>query len=323
MPQNAPFTLSRHLPEAPVVGEPDIAGALAVFPLFGPAAKLEYLAFGQAVAGGAAVTERPGAASVNDVVAVNPTPLPVLLYEGQELLGAKQNRTIDVSVLVAPGERVEVPVSCVEQGRWDDARAGEAFAPARHSPHPKLRAMKHRAVAARVAAGGPARAAQGEVWHEVAMTARRLTAHAPTGALNDVFEQRRDALAHAEGTIALHDGQTGMIAAIGGRLAVLDAVGRPQVFAALHGPLVQGYALDALHAAPVGPPPAGAARALLDAVLGAPARACDAVGMGIDVRVRTTSVAASALVADGEVVALTAFPEEPGLGVRRPSLRRT
>jgi hypothetical protein len=322
MTENAPATLSRHLPHAPEVGEPDVAGALAVFPLFAPPSKLEFLAFGQAVAGGAAVTERPGAASVNDVVAINPTPLPVLLYEGQELLGAKQNRTIDASVLVGPGERVDVPVSCVEQGRWDDARAGEAFAPARHSPHPRLRAMKQRAVAAQVAAGRPARAGQAEVWREVASTARRMTAHAPTGALHDVFEQRGDALARAEGQIALHDRQTGMIAAIGGRLVVLDAVGRPDVFAALHGPLVRGYALDALAAPPVGPPPVAAARALLEAVLAAPARERDAVGMGVDVRVRTTAVAASALVADGEVVALTAFPEDTGLAVRRPSGRR-
>ena len=42
------------------------------------------------------------------------------------------------------------------------------------------------------------------------------------------------------------DGQLGALVAIGGRFSVLDWVGRADVFAALHGPLVQGYALDAL-----------------------------------------------------------------------------
>ena len=35
---------------------------------------------------------------MNDLVVVNPTAVAVLLYEGEEVLGAQQNRTFDVSV---------------------------------------------------------------------------------------------------------------------------------------------------------------------------------------------------------------------------------
>jgi hypothetical protein len=45
----------------------------------------------------------PGGGNVNDLVIVNPTDLPVLVYEGEEVLGAQQNRIFDVSVLVAAG----------------------------------------------------------------------------------------------------------------------------------------------------------------------------------------------------------------------------
>ena len=62
---------------------------------------------------------------------VNPTDVAVLLYEGEEVLGAQQNRTFDVSVLVPAGASVRVPVSCVEHGRWESARHDEAFRPAR------------------------------------------------------------------------------------------------------------------------------------------------------------------------------------------------
>ena len=40
--------------------------------------------------------------------------------------------------------------------------------------------------------------------------------------------------------------QVGMLAAIGGRFVVLDYVSDVEAFAALHDPLVAGYALDAL-----------------------------------------------------------------------------
>ena len=46
----------------------------------------------------------------------------------------------------------------------------------------------------------------------------------------------------------IHDGQIGALAAVDGKISVLDHVSRPDVFSALHGPLVQGYALDALEA---------------------------------------------------------------------------
>ena len=135
------------------VGDPDVHGPLAVFPLFGPPPVAEYVAFADGVARGLLVKELEDGASVNDLVVLNPTDANVLLYEGEEVLGAQQNRTFDVSVLVAAGRSLRVPVSCVEHGRWDGARHGEAFRPAPQAAYPSLRAMKNRAAHARVATG--------------------------------------------------------------------------------------------------------------------------------------------------------------------------
>src|SRR4051794_24201130 len=142
------------------VGRPDVAGPLAVFPIFGPEPRLNYRAFATAQALGAAVHELPGGASVNDLVVHNPTDLPVLLLEGEEVLGAQQNRTFDASILVAIGAKLNVPVSCVERGRWDGARHQEAFAPAPQSAHPSLRRMKSAQASQRAAAGETPRADQ-------------------------------------------------------------------------------------------------------------------------------------------------------------------
>src|SRR3954454_4072594 len=112
------------------IGEPDVCGPLTVFPLFGPAPQLEYLSFAQAVGLGVSVKELETGASVNDLLVLNPTDKNVLLYEGEEVLGEQQNRAFDVSVLLAAGSRLQVPVSCVEHGRWDGERHGEDFSPA-------------------------------------------------------------------------------------------------------------------------------------------------------------------------------------------------
>ena len=93
----APPSLQDHLTEPLRLGHPDVHGPLAVFPLFGPAPQLGYVSFAQACAAGASVKELEGGASVNDLIVINPTDQPILLYEGEEVLGAQQNRTFDAS----------------------------------------------------------------------------------------------------------------------------------------------------------------------------------------------------------------------------------
>lgn len=74
-----------------------------MFPIFGGEPTSEYVSFAQAQAGGVTISEMPQSASVNDLLINNPTPVPVLLFEGEEVLGAQQNRTFDGTVLVAAG----------------------------------------------------------------------------------------------------------------------------------------------------------------------------------------------------------------------------
>jgi hypothetical protein len=57
--------------------------------------------------------------------------------DGDELVGAKQNRILNLTILVGGEQKLVIPVTCVEQGRWryrnpEFASAGRAlFAKAR------------------------------------------------------------------------------------------------------------------------------------------------------------------------------------------------
>jgi hypothetical protein len=175
------------------LGSPQISGPLAVYPIFGPSSKLRYRTLAQAVDHGAFVTEVDEHGSVNDVQVCNASDQAVLLYEGELIIGARQNRTIDQPVLVPAGVELTVPVSCVEQGRWEGGRRAERFRPSAHAADPELRRTK-RATANRTAPGLQARPAQGEVWHAVT---QRLSLHgvtSPSSAFTDVFDAKRPGL---------------------------------------------------------------------------------------------------------------------------------
>jgi hypothetical protein len=79
--------------------------------------------------------------SVTDLKVHNGLDSPVLLVEGEILLGAKQNRTVYTTILVDKKSDIIIPVACVEQGRWSHRPAAK-FALSDQYAHSSLRYAK-------------------------------------------------------------------------------------------------------------------------------------------------------------------------------------
>ena len=305
--------------EIPIqIGEPVEHRGVVVTPVF-PRVKpcAVYVTLEEALPLGFRVAEVDAAGSVPELAVKNPLDSNVLLYDGEELLGAKQNRILNVTVLVAARSETRIPVSCVEEGRWP-ARS-HFFGAARHAAYPELRRRKAERLSAAPLERG---AAQGEVWQALAEKAGRLGVHSPTGAQADVYTARERDLGTLRDAFPLQTGQSGALLALGDRLC-LDYVSRPEAFARLYPKLLEGYLLDALEG--TGGQPSRELDAFLAAIAeGALARRPSA-GLGEDVRLRGDGVVASGLELEGEVVQLCAFSTENGnerTGIARPSRRR-
>lgn len=102
------------------VGEPVRFQSLSVFPLFdGEHTPVEYLLSDEGIGSGSVTVEEVSeAGSVPDLLVENKGDVRVLFLEGEQLIGAKQNRVLNTSVLIAAHSKIKIPVSCVEQGRW-------------------------------------------------------------------------------------------------------------------------------------------------------------------------------------------------------------
>ena len=136
---------------------------------------------------------------------------------------------------------------------------------------------------------------------------------------------RRSGLDDLVAAVQLRPGQCGAIVALGGQVDVADHVSRPEVFATLHGPLVQGYALDALEAREAPAPSVDAVQDWLDRVLASPVTESDGIGLGRDVRFDGGAATGAGLVSGTELVQLTAFGSRDAHAkttIRRPSRRR-
>ena len=145
--------------------------------------------------GEAVVEEVNESGSVPNLAVTNKCKRPLLIPEGEILIGAKQNRVINVTVLVAAGVKFVLPVSCVEAGRW---RYKSRHFESKFCAPPSLRNKKLRAVHRNRSAGGVAASDQGEVWDEVQACLDGVQARSETASLTDAFGAAEETL---EGTL--------------------------------------------------------------------------------------------------------------------------
>ncbi len=273
------------------LGDPASHRGLTLYPLF-PTAEptVEYVGLDEALARGASVREVDDAGSVETLVFDNVLGELVLLYEGEELVGAKQNRIVQRTALAGAKSVTELPVHCVEQGRW--AYRTRVFASAPRAAGPEVRRAK---------------GSQHDVWSAVAAKNARLRVDAPTGAAEAAYVHYGSTLDEYLAALPRLDGQCGIVAGIGGVLACLDYTGRADVFAGLYAKLLRGYALDAIERPVEKPLRRATVQRFLRAVAAAPRRLAPAVGLGSESRFGG-AVLGVELTAHGELVSLTAFP---------------
>ena len=122
--------------ENTTVGEAVTHETLSVFPLLveEPFAK-DYLTLDEALAAGTGtITEVSESGSVPELLFRNTGHQAVFLLDGEELVGAKQNRVLNITILAPAHKDTVIPVSCVEAGRWHHTRDDFASAPRAQSP---------------------------------------------------------------------------------------------------------------------------------------------------------------------------------------------
>ena len=303
------------------IGGPQQLEGLTLFPLLAPAgARLPYELLVEAVAAGTLVIGEVGEGTVPTLLARNTGERDVLLLDGEQLIGSRQNRTTNRSILLAARSTTEVPVYCMEHGRWHFESERMAPAP-QHSPAKvRRRAREVEAARARVGLASPAclGVAQGDVWGDVAETIAKVGGASATGDLSGAYEANRERLADWEKAFPQLDRQVGFLAFAGRQPLGLDLIGCYRLYASLHQRLLRGYLMDALeHAHDLqgagsgtgipAKPSGAAAAAYLDAVRQAERTAAPTAGKG-RYGVLRGLVIGGELTDEDRLVHLSAFP---------------
>lgn len=282
---------------------------LTMFPMGAKAdGALDYLTLDEALRGGLVhIGEVSRAGSVPELRFENSADLPVLIVDGEELVGAKQNRTANLTVLAPARSTIVLPVSCVEAGRWSHGKGAVVASERAH--HSRGRASRVASVSQSMQSTGSRRSDQGRVWRDIDRVACRLEASSPTRAMAAVFDRHRSRIEDHVTALGAVDGQVGALFAIESEVVGFDLFDRHATLKALLPKLVRSYAVDALEVAvrETSPPDNGLAEAFLDAAAKAEVKTYPAVGLGSDIRLSAPGLAGGGLVIDDTLIHLAVF----------------
>jgi hypothetical protein len=291
------------------VGAPVEVGNLTVFPLTTRTESApDYLVLDEALARGfARVTEVSEAGAVPELLFVNESEEKILLVDGEELVGARQNRVLNVSLLVGARRKLVIPVSCVEQGRW--AWKSRRFASSDRALFARARAKKARQVNASLRTSGSRYSNQTEIWSEISGKAAHFRVESETGAMSDIYEQQAAKIEDYVRAVTPQPLQAGAIFAVNGRIAGIELFDSPATFHRFLPKIVRSYAMDAIEECAAGakPPAEEAVRRFLEEIKAAALERFPALAEGEDLRLESDAAAGGALYAEGRIVHLCAF----------------
>ena len=190
------------------------------------------------------ITEVSANGVVPELRVVNRGLKPTLIIDGEELVGAKQNRVVNLTILVAAESELIIPVSCVEAGRW--RAKSSRFATAPRTQYATGRAKRMAQVSRSMAHCGDRASDQSAVWADIADKSARMHSSSSTSAMEQIFTDHAASIDAYVTGLAPVDGQIGALFAIGDHIVGFDLFDDAGTFRKLLPKLVRSYAVDAI-----------------------------------------------------------------------------
>lgn len=182
--------------------------------------------------------------SVPELAAENIGDVSVLLLDGEELVGAKQNRVLNTTILIGASSKVTIPVSCVEAHRWSSV--SEHFSNSDSMLNYDIRKEKSFDVSNSLRSSGEYRSDQGKVWNRIDEMAADLKVKSGTGAMKDVFNSVEEQLEEYIKNFNIVPEQKGLFVFIDGKIAGFDVLSLSSAYGKIHSKLIKSYSMDAI-----------------------------------------------------------------------------
>jgi len=219
------------------LAEPVFLRNLLVYPIHGsPSAGMEISAISEILQQQSGEFRELDPPDINRIAFDNQGNHPVLMLDGEEIVGAMQNRIIADSILVASRATSDVPVICAEEGRWNaigEFRTG-------YCSYPGIRAILSRR-------GKRENGLQKRVWKEIERKLTVTKTLSTTSSMHDIYNNLEDEVTrYVEDFASLNNNTIGFIGVAGNKILGGDLFLDHATYHKFEHKLIRSYALDAI-----------------------------------------------------------------------------
>ena len=227
-------------------GSPQSYKNMTVIPLFhNNGDKLIYRTLSESIkAKEVEITEVSESGHVPELKVINHSDNLVLIIDGEQFIGAKQNRVINATVLLEKKTTTIINVACVEQGRWNYSK-NKHFADSDNLMNYEIRAKRMASVNMSLKVSNKFRADQSEVWEDVAAFSRKAKVVSNTMAMDDVYDKNEKEFGDYQKEFKTVENQKGMIIIINGEIAGIEYLSNAESFSNVAEKLIKSYSSTA------------------------------------------------------------------------------
>lgn len=198
---------------------------------------------------------------VNEIIIENSGGTKVFAIDGEEILGARQNRILNTDILIQEPKEYKVPVSCIEEGRWSgDYR----FSGAGYTVTPTLRSILAKTIKTTLETTKQTErigsltedeemeefpveaysAAQTIVWSTVSRVLKMATVHSATSSFHDVYTTFEDQINEYLEDFTTIENSVGFLAFSNNQFIGADIFGTNSLYRKFEKKLLKSYILE-------------------------------------------------------------------------------
>jgi hypothetical protein len=282
---------------------------LALIPLRnGKKAKSDYITLDDALNNEQArVKEVSEEGDVNQLLFENLSDEDILMVDGEELLGAKQNRIANITIMVPSKKEIIIPVSCVERSRW--SYQSKVFKRSKHHLHHRARANKFAKVSYCMEMSGRPESDQQEVWEDINTFSAKMGVNSDTEAMSDVFDEHETSLEEIEVQFMPKRNQAGGVFCVDGNVIGMELFDSPSTYKNIYNKMIRSYFIESLvnrskQSKPQTEIKKNSER-FMDDIRSSKMDTYQSLGKGSDIRITDKKIAGGALVVDRKLIHLS------------------
>ncbi|WP_407423860.1 ARPP-1 family domain-containing protein [Methanobrevibacter sp.] len=172
--------------------------------------------------------------TVNTIKVTNNAVTPLILIDGEEILGANQNRIVNSTLLIAPKTTQAISVSCTGHGRWEYKNE---FKQSEYIADFNTRRVKEFAKRSH-------QNSQQAIWDSIKSLEVENSFKSPTSAMSESYDNLK--ISHNEFLKAFEivDGQCGVLVIQNGEIKGFEIFYNPQIYKEYHEKVLRSYLMN-------------------------------------------------------------------------------